>query len=146
MTHLRPPSRPPFVLTEGNRSFATSKDVIAFFGKRHNNFFWDIKGLILDSAKVCGRNFAQTLETVPMPNGGVRPLRTTRWTGAASRFWLHGRGRSRSRSSTWLTQKRLGAYMALQRHLGHFIANSRNRMGQFSCRPAAFAPNSIPNL
>ena len=62
----------PIVHTEGNRVFATSKDVAAYFGKLHRDVLRAIEELLFATAKACARNFAHTWEAVPMPNGGTR--------------------------------------------------------------------------
>lgn len=56
------------------KGWASSRDVAAFFGKRHDNVLRDIEALMAE-APACALNFEGTSEAVAMPRGGVRQER-----------------------------------------------------------------------
>lgn len=53
------------------RSVANSRDVAAYFGKRHEHVL-DAIDVLLSEAPACRPNFRPTSETVAMPRGGTR--------------------------------------------------------------------------
>ncbi|WP_394101495.1 Rha family transcriptional regulator [Xanthobacter wiegelii] len=65
----------PIVRTVGRFVVASSKDVAAYFGKRHDHVLRDIDTLISE-APSCAPNFGATSETVVMPRGGTRQVRS----------------------------------------------------------------------
>lgn len=48
-----------------------SRDVAAYFGKRHDHVVQAIRDLI-SQAPACAPNFRETSETIAMPRGGTR--------------------------------------------------------------------------
>lgn len=71
MTNLTTTVTNPIVHVEAGRVFATSRDVAAFFEKRHDNVLRDINAL-LSTDPACALNFEETSGDVPMPRGGSR--------------------------------------------------------------------------
>ncbi|WP_209487561.1 Rha family transcriptional regulator [Xanthobacter flavus] len=65
----------PIVRTVGRFVVASSKDVAAYFGKRHDHVLRDIDTL-MSEAPSCAPNFGATSETVVMPRGGTRQVRS----------------------------------------------------------------------
>ena len=70
--------RVPAVFVKDGKAFANSRDVAAFFGKRHDHVTRDIAALVAqEPSLVNGRapNFGETLYEVPGPNGATRSER-----------------------------------------------------------------------
>jgi Rha family phage regulatory protein len=67
--------RQPVVSIQGGEVFANSRDVAAFFGKRHDDVLRAIGGLLAAEPNLCLRNFTETSVLVEMPQGGTRPSR-----------------------------------------------------------------------
>ena len=61
----------PAIFNREGRIITTSRDVADYFGKNHRDVLRTIDDLTEESVE-CARNFAQTLESVPMPRGGSR--------------------------------------------------------------------------
>lgn len=74
------PRRRPVVSIINGEAMADSRDVAAFFEKRHNNVLRDIDNLLAQKPDLRLRNFEQTYSPVQMPNGGTRTDRHFRMT------------------------------------------------------------------
>ncbi len=62
----------PVVTVDAGRVVANSRDVAAFFGKRHDHVLRDVDALLSDMPPECAPNFGETWAEVPMPRGGTR--------------------------------------------------------------------------
>lgn len=68
--------RNPVVFVKEGEVFANSRDVAAFFDKRHDDVLRTIDNLASQEPSLRHRNFAETSEAAQMPNGGTRAVRT----------------------------------------------------------------------
>jgi len=113
--------RNPVVFTKDGEVFANSRDVGAFFDKRHDNVMQTIDGLIQQEPKLRLLNFKETVSERPNPSGGA-PIRSRSYDMDRDGFTLLAMGFTGGKALKWKLRY-IEAFNAMEAELRR-IANS----------------------
>lgn len=93
-------TRQPLVHAKDGEVFASSQDVAAFFGKRHDHVLRDIDNLIAKEAKLRLLNFGETVVERANPSGGA-PIKSRAYEMDRDGFTLLAMGFTGTKALGW---------------------------------------------
>lgn len=115
------PERNPIVFAKDGEVFANSRDVAAFFDKRHDNVMQAIDTLIQQEPKLRLLNFQETVSERQNPSGGA-PIRSRAYNMDRDGFTLLAMGFTGSKALKWKLRY-IEAFNAMEAELRR-IANT----------------------